>query len=626
MEEHKDETDKIEGELVQCSVTEFLVRLAGFLASDDKIDLFINVDSECAATKDGLRLLVELERCLAAILDGAALPITQLSVTTIGRSPVELSICNADEYVECVSIGESNEIFRAGLQELIKSTPMLPQCEDVTGRIPELATMMMNVAMNRFSGCHILSFLPHHVTKALQEHVSGLARERGNERLAFKHLELTGKPWNAESEVEHINTIWAGQGGNWIVSINPEEFPVCLPVSPSLDGIIFWTGSSNHQQRVRVHPMDGRLQATAYEASPFALAWKYKLGDQPNAVNDHAFMACVEVKGPPFLFHQHDAVPSLHKHIHWAAYFMSLPGLAGGVGLSKTWRVQNNATRRNLATALEWVANMGAICRSETGARASSKALWTLEEALLKANIDRDYPLQAAAMWAASGRLNVVQRRVLIRMGAILAVGFPKGESTLEEGLQAAQDVSALRALFTGFAKSGSKTGYLWVMLGLWEHFKDTGDSFNSNLQIEINGMMVVVDRAWGQDVQRYVVALESHYNMEPVGPRSGWMDGSLPKELLYTVYRVIVQCLAQNTVAYRVSRKHQAIMLFKEHLVSEAEPSFIDHRRDLAGFSVDGDMFAAVPAELLMDGESRRSKARFMTLVPVRLVGDLRL
>lgn len=622
MKEHQDETAKIQGELAQCSVTDFLVKLGGFLASDDKIDLFVCLDIECAATKDGLRLLNELERCLTAILDGATLPVTQLSVATMGESPVNISICDADGFVERVEVDESTEATRASMRQLVEST-LRWQCEDAAERIPHLETGILTAALLtaeiKASGCHILSFLPHHVTRALVEHISGSARRCGNERLAFRHLELTGKPWNAEAEVEHINTMWAGHGDNWIVSIDPEQFPVCLPVSPSLDAVILCTGSGNYEQRVRVHPMDGRLQASPHKVSAvrsFLLAWRYK-------VNTHRLLVSLDVNGPEPLFERYDAVPSLHKHIHWAAYFMGLPGLAGGTGISKTWRAQDDATRRNLATALAWVANMGAVCRTETGTTASSKALWGLEEALLKASVDRDYPLQAAAMWAASGRLNGVQRRVLVRMGAILAVGFPKGESPLEESLQTAQDVSALIALSTGFAGTWSNTGYLWMMLGLWEHFKDTEGSFNSNLQIEINGKTAVVDKAWGQDVERYVVALESYYNMPPVGPRSGWMNEPLPMEGRHDIDWIIVQCLGQNTVTYTLSGKSPMVMLFKENRVSEAKPSFINHTPDLTSFSGDGDMFAAMPAELLMVGETRRSKARFMTLVPARLVGD---
>ncbi|KLU85846.1 hypothetical protein MAPG_04866 [Magnaporthiopsis poae ATCC 64411] len=596
--------NEVKGENLQLSsVRDFLYRMhndRAWLRPGRSFSLIAMVDGECAANKDGFRLMVELERCFEAKVP------SHLALLVVGILPLMVSPFATFQHINVGDAPNSGEpIWQSPLK---LETVVL----DVGSTIMDIITRR-NASSGRF---RILSLWPVARTRRLV----GMLNLNLSHHPPFQHVVLTGMPEATRRELDSFSRIFAQTSrARVIVSISDEQLPVCLPME-DIDVIVASCNTETGQTRLDLDSETGVLRERPRNiAIEHSLAWNYFTKSMGA---DFVCAVGEEAEGATDRPH----IPILNKDIHWAAYFLSVSRLMGGEEQSRSWRHRPFPVQQALNRACHLGVTMEAILPAPSFGITfvSDEGLWNLENALLNTNIDPGYPMEAARLWAwAGGPHNIATKRLIIRVGAIIAAGIPRGKTTLHNLNR--QTLARLPSLFRGLPRKLGNAGYLWIMLGLWEHYRDSRNgSFDDDLKETIEGKDFVLDKAWAQAVQSFVVVIERHLGLSALPPRSHWLQFDLSQAERDDIDRMLALAFAHSCLFMRVTGDEATgSMMFEEPVVNAALPLFFAPAPsfDMTPFSTDGVRYAGVATSLFYAGEPEHVVAEGITLLQVRVV-----
>ncbi|KAI6367541.1 hypothetical protein MCOR25_004905 [Pyricularia grisea] len=490
------------------------------------------MDAECLSRRDGIRAFVELEAMTEQLTAGSGdCPLKTLVFAVFGREIEEMNLdrcfskeLTLDTWVPSDPIMEGTEcldkVDDAKWRKIERSDNM---AEELVGVLLEHVQRQ-----NKAGPSLIVVVLPRTVVGDIQ---SELLKHKDHGSLG-QILGITGSPGEVDSEASTIFSLSKATTENRLVLLNEEALNYPIPLGMKVTFFLGWMGPSPRLWRTR-HLESNRLTVVTLDAClPNIKTQLQSVRTKYTSVNDDTEFAWVYYPDGKV-----DAAPrpaaSCAEDIQWSLCFMCGPMLIDGdfSDLSKCFMEPMVAA---FQPHLKTLQTMGLITRQDDMWQVSDE-LMDLEQQLLDKGVERTYPMRAAFLWARCKReaKNEVVQRALIRIGAILATGPPSIKG-LDNNRIPAQAIKEIWAQCAPFCFGLEKKGYLWVMLGLYEHMIQAGGNGRyGTLTAPATGdgppCAIYIAHQWVTKITTLVSAVEEMHGILPAS--QGWSGGSLDLE-----------------------------------------------------------------------------------------------
>lgn len=519
----------------------------------DSMSMAVIMDAECIRDRDGFRLLVELEAMGKRLAQGPGGNGTVLVLAVFGRSPVDLSSFFRPEHV--VGTWEpSAELLRD--ENCLRHSSNVEGIEGRGDWSPAVAAAVWEHLRSLDEGTQatIIFDVDKQELEVVLFHLRTLAGESTPPTIA----DITWQDVKAHDEVDLINILhvegWRSRHA--FVRIDKKRMSYAMSLACNVTLVIgkinIEFGESFDLDYYRVC---NTILPLYLDEMRMVLQLVY--GDHRWANQDALtkwISPRVNVTQLPIR-----SCATLKEDIKWTALSVCGSTYMPQGCTSDLWECLKSDPFGVDMFGRIWdrLRRMGLVVRKDGDpAWETSPSLIALENELLCApNLGRTYPASSAALWVrAKGSNNAVVQRLLIRMGAIIALEF--------QGLQITDDVphdilATMCQTFGPYCLGKEQQGFHWFMLGVYERTLAKGLEGMAGAYgglPEVAGrpaFALIVARSWFSAMKQIVATVEGLCGLEPA--EKEWIckaRETLQVADLDAVYDGLASALVDNMVA----------------------------------------------------------------------------
>lgn len=533
---------------------EFLRGLARDYDSGKGASWAVVMDAECLAHRDGFRILVELDTMLDQLASGSKdCKLKTLVFAMFGTKPDEMHLGSFSPKELTLEPWVSPDPDMEGTLCATKlENPKWRTIETSDKLVEELAAEFLHFFNSRDSSKPVLIVLglPFPIVWGFMGSVLKYCPELNLAWANAKPITKTaGKGCDAT-----IAGLWREPLTHMIISLTPGILSYSIPLGKHVSIFIGWTGRSGVPSR-SLDSLSNRTSQAGLNTFLANMKTEVQSVKTMHSVNEDVQFFWVYDPETSIVISKRPAMAFVDD-IKWTALLSCGPMVAQGSRLDKyKWFPPIVASA--IERSLEPVKHMQLV-ETEMGSPGLSVSaeLRDLEQHLLDKGVERTYPVPAAFLWA---RCKVdsdseLVWRANIRIGAILAAGPPTINTVAGGGIPT-KAMKEIWAQCAPFCFGGQEqNGYLWVMLGLYEHFVQVG---GTGLYGPLEGasigegppFAVHIQKEWVRKITGLVSAVEEMHGILPA--QNGWSNRPLNTSELSDLYSPLTYACVENAVVF---------------------------------------------------------------------------